>query len=125
MAPRIHHPAFHQKKAPQVATFFREHCAQYFRHAMPARGTAPYRVAFDISGAAGGRFTLDLSRGLVEPQLSATADAKLEVPAADFVHLLEGKLDVPRAVAEGRLVYTGQLGALTSLVALFDLEAAS
>lgn len=125
MAPRIHHPAFHQKKAPQVATFFREHCARYFQHAVAARRTAPYRVAFDISGSAGGRFTLDLAQGRVEPQLSATADAKLEVPAADFVRLLEGKLDVPRAVAEGRLVYSGQLGALASLVALFDLEAAS
>lgn len=117
----IHHGAFHQKKPPTVDRFFDEHAPRLLAAREALCRSFKTTLAFTIGGASGGSWTLDFTKPRVERGVAPDARAHLELSADDFVRLLEGKLDVTRAMAEGAMRFSGEVAALRALVTVFSV----
>ncbi len=74
-------------------------------------------VVFDLSGADGGQWTLDLSKNPVTVATGAVADAKvtLSMAATDFVAMIGGELNAQKAFLTGKLKVKGDMGAALKL----------
>ena len=73
---------------------------------------------FNISGDAGGIWTVDLPNLEVKTGDYSGPDLRLEMPADDFAEMLGGKLDAEQALQSGRLKFFGRPQLLVSLAAL-------
>jgi hypothetical protein len=65
-------------------------------------------------------WTIDLARGTVVRNFQRPVDLDLEMDECDFADLLDGALDIARAIETGRIRCRGELSMLLRLAALFD-----
>jgi SCP-2 sterol transfer family len=95
--------------APKVRTFFESVCPLLFAARAEFCRQVGGRYRFRIRGDGGGDWVLDFATLQVLSGDSA-ADNNLTVTmsAVSFVELLQGTLDVPVAMADGRLSYEGE-----------------
>ena len=104
----------------------------FFEQALPlmlelraeAFRTLGARVAFDLSGEGGGRWTLDCAACTVKAQDPTAAEVRVALPATDFDALMAGTLDVYAAQSAGTLRVEGNRAVLGALGPLLMTAAA-
>ena len=76
---------------------------------------------FDLSGAQGGQYSVQVQNGVCTVQAGAHADPQVTISMAgdDCLKLLNGKLNVPASVMTGRLRVSGDMGLAMQLKSLF------
>jgi putative sterol carrier protein len=78
---------------------------------------------FDLSGAQGGQYSIQVQNGVCTVQAGVHADPNVMISMAgdDCLKLLNGKLNVPASVMTGRLRVSGDMGLAMQLKSLFPI----
>ena len=80
------------------------------------------RVAFDFTGDEGGQYVVDIHDGVCEVSEGSAADARttVTVAAADYVDVVEGRLDAMKAFMSGKLKVKGDMMFMMKFQQMFD-----
>lgn len=104
----------HQTK-PDLPRFFEVVLPVALASATPVEKRCRVEIAHER------QWVIDFARGRVDAGTGGeTVDARIRATAPDFIALLAGQLDGPRAIAEGRLVIEGDLEVVSHLAALLE-----
>ncbi len=76
---------------------------------------------FDLSGAQGGQYSVQVRNGActVQPGVHADPQVTISMAGDDCLQLLNGRLNVPASVMTGRLRVSGDMGLAMQLKSLF------
>jgi hypothetical protein len=115
----LHHPSLiAAANTPTATVFFQEICAAVLRAQSAFTTHCRTIITFEVIGAGGGQWTVDLGRGQVTPGASAKANANISTDAESFAQLLNGELEIYNALETDRLRIAGLLDAVTKFTAL-------
>jgi len=82
------------------------------------------KVQFDFTGDDGGQYTLNIHDGMCEVIDGAVADPRTTVivAAADYLDIVEGRLEPMKAFMGGKLKVTGDMMFMMKFLQLFDAK---
>ena len=80
------------------------------------------KVAFEFTGDDGGQFVISVHDGACEVSSGTVADPKtaVTVAAADWVDIIEGRLDAMKAFMGGKLKVRGDMMFMMKFMQMFD-----
>jgi putative sterol carrier protein len=97
-----------------------EHMPQFL---IPEKaGTTNATIAFDLSGAEGGKWWVHIHDGLAESgkgEPATTPNLTLLADSGDWVNIMTGKLDGTAAFMQGKLKIKGDMGLAIKMQSLF------
>ncbi|HEY4688044.1 MAG TPA: SCP2 sterol-binding domain-containing protein [Anaerolineae bacterium] len=84
------------------------------------------KVQFEFTGEDGGQYVVNIHDGVCEVSEGTVADARttVSVVAADYLDIVEGRLDAMQAFMGGKLKVKGDMMFMMKFLQLFDAKRA-
>src|SRR5262245_24586736 len=116
MLAMMHPSTMTQPGRVTARAFFADLCPRLL---IKARIASDARFAFDLEGAQGGAWTIDLEQRSVTSGVAPDADVGIVMSADDFAAMLAGELDTLAAYRAGAVRVSGAIEKLDVLGTLF------